>query len=460
MQYDSYFFVGIAGTGMSALAQYVKGKGCKVAGSDRLFSDTTKQAMQVALEQQGIECFYQDGRGIDKNFAAVVISTAIEDKNVELRKARKLGIPVIKRSELLAEISENARTIAVAGTSGKSTTTAMIFEILHDNGLAPSLITGAPLSSLQQRGLVGNAYGDTGEWLVIEADESDGSIVNYHPEISVLLNVERDHKDEDELIELFETFRDHTQRTFIVNDDYEQTRNLSQERSCDFGTRNKDVGFFGSDFVQDGFSIRFKVNGIGCDIPMIGRHNMENALAAIAACYQAGVSIEKAISTLAKFGGIYRRSQTVGIIDDRNICVIDDFAHNPSEVAAAIKACQRLAPTVMACFFPHGFGPLRFMKDKLAEEVSSVLREKDYFFITDVYYAGGTVDRDVEPDEVSEKIADEGKNALFTGDKESTLLKIVETTPKDNAVVLIMGARDPYLSDFARKVYFELSTLW
>ena len=100
------------------------------------------------------------------------------------------------------------------------------------------------------------------------------------------------------------------------------------------------------------------------------------------------------------------------------------------------------------------------MKDELAEEVSSVLREKDYFFITDVYYAGGTVDRDVEPDEVSEKIADEGKNALFTGDKESTLLKIVETTPKDNAVVLIMGARDPYLSDFARKVYFELSTLW
>ena len=193
---------------------------------------------------------------------------------------------------------------------------------------------------------------------------------------------------------------------------------------------------------------------------MIGRHNMENALAAIAACYQAGVSIEKAISTLAKFGGIYRRSQTVGIIDDRNICVIDDFAHNPSEVAAAIKACQRLAPTVMACFFPHGFGPLRFMKDELAEEVSSVLRDKDYFFITDVYYAGGTVDRDVEPDEVSEKIADEGKNALFTGDKESTLLKIVETTPKDNAVVLIMGARDPYLSDFARKVYFELSTLW
>ena len=163
---------------------------------------------------------------------------------------------------------------------------------------------------------------------------------------------------------------------------------------------------------------------------------------------------------MAKFGGIYRRSQTVGIIEDRNICVIDDFAHNPSEVAAAIKACQRLAPTVMACFFPHGFGPLRFMKDELAEEVSSVLRDKDYFFITDVYYAGGTVDRDVEPDEVSEKIADEGKNALFTGDKESTLLKIVETTPKDNAVVLIMGARDPYLSDFARKVYFELSTLW
>lgn len=460
MRYDSYYFVGIAGTGMSALAQYVKGKGCKVAGSDRLFSESAKQTIQITLEQQGIECFFQDGRGISKDYAAVVVSTAIEEKNVEYRKAKKLGIPIIKRSELLAEVSENARTIAVGGTSGKSTTTAMIFEILNDNGLAPSLITGAPLCSLQQKGLIGNAYCDNGEWLVIEADESDGSIVNYHPEISVLLNIERDHKDEEELIELFETFRDHTQRAFIVNDNYEQTRMLSQESACDFGTENPNVGFYGSDFVQDGFAISFKVNGQSCRLPMIGKHNMENALAAIAAAYQAGVSVERAINTLSRFAGTYRRSQVVGIIEDRKICVVDDFAHNPSEVAAAIKACQCLAPTVIACFFPHGFGPLRFMKDELAEQMIETLRESDQFFITDVYYAGGTVVRDVEPEEVSDRIAEVGKNAAFTGDKEITLLKIVETTPKENAVVLIMGARDPYLSDFARKVYFELSTLW
>lgn len=459
MDYDSYYFVGIAGAGMSALAQYVKGLGCEVAGSDRLFADKDKQLTQIQLEQAGIKCFYQDGKGLTRKYAAVVVSTAIEESNAEYRKARRLGLPIIKRSELLAEISRSSRTIAVGGTSGKSTTTAMIFEILSYAGLRPSLITGAPLTSLQERGMIGNAYGDEGEWLVIEADESDGSIVNYQPEISLLLNVEKDHKDEDELMELFETFRDHTARAFIANRDHELSRSLSQEAANDFSTTDPSAGFYGEDFSQRDFSISFKANGLPCTLPMIGRHNMENALAAMAAAYQAGVPVEKSIKALESFAGIYRRSQVVGIIDDRKIFVIDDFAHNPSEVAAAIRACQQVAGTVVACFFPHGFGPLRFMRRELAEQCAEAMRPNDIFLITDVYYAGGTVNRDVDPADVSDEIEENDRRAYFTGDKAATLLKIIELTPKENAVVLIMGARDPGLSDFARKVYFELSTL-
>ncbi|MBR4483192.1 MAG: UDP-N-acetylmuramate--alanine ligase, partial [Paludibacteraceae bacterium] len=283
-----YFFVGVAGTGMSAIAQYLSGKGESVSGSDRLFSKTDKSETQLQLERAGIECYFQDGSGITADTDAVIVSTAIEESNVEYQKALSLNIPVIKRSKILAQISDAVKTIAVGGTSGKSTTTAMIFHILQKCGKEPSLITGAGLSTLQKQGRIGNAYNGTGEWLVIESDESDGSIVNYNPEIALLLNVERDHTEENELMELFSTFKSHTKKAFIVNSNYPITMSLSQCESFNFGTEGN-PGVKGSDFCQDGFKISFKVNGLDCSLSAIGRHNMENALAAIAAAVQTGV---------------------------------------------------------------------------------------------------------------------------------------------------------------------------
>ncbi|HPY82041.1 MAG TPA: Mur ligase domain-containing protein, partial [Bacteroidales bacterium] len=168
--YKSFFFIGIAGTGMSAIAQYLKGKEKKIAGSDRMFHATNKMQIQEQFESQGITCFSQDGSGITQDIDVVVISTAIEESNIEYQKAKKLHIPIIKRSELLAIISNSIPTIAVGGTAGKSTTTAMIFHILQSCGKNPSLITGAGLSSLQKQGIPGNAWVGEGNWLVIEAD--------------------------------------------------------------------------------------------------------------------------------------------------------------------------------------------------------------------------------------------------------------------------------------------------
>ncbi|MDR1761841.1 MAG: Mur ligase domain-containing protein [Bacteroidales bacterium] len=453
--FTNFFFVGIAGTGMSAIAQYLQGIGKQVSGSDRLFSPNEKMPVQTQFEAQGIQCFFQDGSGIDNNTQVVIVSTAIEKTNVEYKKALSLNIPIVKRSELLAAISNSIKTIAVGGTSGKSTTTAMIFHILETCGYAPSLITGAGLSSLQEKGLPGNAWNGSGEWLVIEADESDGSIVNYNPEIGVLLNIDRDHKEFAELMQLFATFKQHTKAQFIVNQDYERTRELSQNVQFDFGTCTTNVGVYGEHFAQQGFEISFCVNTFLCKVPLIGKHNMENALAALAVVKAVGIDLKQAVDSLASFRGIYRRMQLVGMNEVRNIVVIDDFAHNPAEVAAAIKACQNYAERVVAYFQPHGFGPLRFMHEELSEEVAQVLRANDVFLIGDVYYAGGTVDMNISPEIVSDIIQKRGKQAVFSGSKEQSLQEICKQI-SNNCVVLTMGARDPKLDEFAKRIVNEL----
>lgn len=452
--YSHFFFVGIAGTGMSAIAQYLNGIGKKVSGSDRLFGQAQKLQSEAQFESLGMHCYFQDGQGITPDVDVVVVSTAIEETNVEYQKALSLNIPIMKRSQLLAEISNSVRTIAVGGTSGKSTTTAMVFHILEQCGKSPSLITGAGLSVLQQKGLPGNAWVGNSDWLVIESDESDGSIVNYKPEISLLLNIDRDHKEFDELEQLFSTFRDNTKSYFIANQDYELTRKLSVANEFVFGT-NEYAKICGSNFVQDGFSISFTVNGVSCAIPAIGKHNMENALAAIAATKAAGISIEESTKALATFRGIYRRAQLVGKTKD-NCYVVDDFAHNPAEVAAVIRACQQIGQRVIAWFQPHGYGPMRFMHKELSEMVGATLREQDIFLINDIYYAGGTVDRNISSTVVSEAITAQGKCAEYVESKEHSLQRIAELI-QPNDVVIVMGARDPHLDDFAKEILQRIS---
>ncbi len=212
--FKSVFFIGIAGTGMSAIAQYLAGTGKQVSGSDRYFLPDVFNDTRDKLEALGIQCFLQNGEGISQATDLVVVSTAVEDTVPEVQKAARLNIPIIKRSELLALIAASKKTIAVGGTSGKSTTCAMLFDILQYGGLDPSIISGAGLVSIMKEGRIGNAKAGKGEWLVIEADESDGSIVQYKPEVGVLLNVDKDHKEMDALMEIFREFRNNTQATF------------------------------------------------------------------------------------------------------------------------------------------------------------------------------------------------------------------------------------------------------
>jgi UDP-N-acetylmuramate--alanine ligase len=450
--YQNYFFIGIAGTGMSAIAQYLKGINKNVSGSDRLFNKENKLLIQEQFEKAGIECFFQDASGITPQTQVVVVSTAIEEINIEYQKAKNLGLIILKRSELLAAISSVKKTIAVGGTSGKSTTTAMIFHILQENNYSPSLMTGAGLTALQKKGLPGNSFVGESDWLVIEADESDGSIVNYIPEIGIVLNVDRDHKEFDELMQLFKTFKEHTRGKFIINNDHPLLKGISQNIKNDFGTSGS-AGFLAENFKQEGFEIQFTINKIPFRIPVIGRHNMENATAAAAAAFAVGISIENSAKALKTYVGIYRRTQLVG--EKKGIFVIDDFAHNPSEVAAAIKTCQLIGKRVFAWFQPHGYGPLRFMHEELAEKISSTLRENDYLLMSEVYYAGGTVNKDINSNVVIEAVKTKGKKALLSEDR-NKLPEVFHKIIEKGDVILLMGARDPSLGDFARTIYDKL----
>src|SRR5436190_17431427 len=258
-EFKNVFFIGVAGTGMSALAQYLKGSGKNVSGSDRYFKANEFNETKNKLEAEGIICLEQDGEGITNVTDLVVVSTAIEDTVFEVQKAKQLNIPIIKRSELLALIAKSKRTIAVGGTSGKSTTSAMLFDILEDAGMQPSIISGAGLVSIIKEGKIGNAKVGVGEWLVIEADESDGSIVQYHPEIGLLLNVDKDHQEIDELMDIFSTFKNNSQK-FIVNQSNALAKKLSQNIGQDFCVdENSGAGYIAKDFVQEGFSIQFRV---------------------------------------------------------------------------------------------------------------------------------------------------------------------------------------------------------
>ena len=446
------FFIGIAGAGMSAIAQYLKGIGKDVSGSDRFFREGEPNETKEKLEAEGIACFPQNGEGITEHTDLIVVSTAVEDTVEEVKKAKEMNIPIIKRSELLALIAASKKTIAVGGTSGKSTTSAMLFDILEFAGLQPSIISGAGLVSIIRQGKIGNAKVGKGEWLVIEADESDGSIVQYNPEIGLLLNVEKDHKEMDELMSVFSVFKLNSKR-FMVNQSHPQSRQLSQEIAQDFSLDENQAGFMASDFYQHGLTVSFSVNDVDFSLNVVGKHNMENALAATTVAAQLGVPLQTSASALKNYEGIYRRHQVLG--NKKGVWVIDDFAHNPVKCAAAIQACQPIAPKVIAWFQPHGYGPTKFLRHDFVDEIAKVLRDEDEIWMSEIFYAGGTAVKDISANDLINDLKAKGKNAFFVEDRRD-FIGTVRPHLTNDCVLLLMGARDPSLEQFAKTVWGQL----
>ncbi len=452
-EFKSVFFIGIAGVGMSAIAQYLQGIGKDVSGSDRYFKANEENETKIKLEAEGIKCFLQNGEGITNKTELVVVSTAIEDTVPELQKAKQLNIPVIKRSELLAIIALSKKTIAVGGTSGKSTTSAMLFDILEFGSLQPSIISGAGLTSIIKEGKIGNAKVGAGEWLVIEADESDGSIVQYKPEIGLLLNIDKDHQEIDELMDIFTMFKNNS-KIFVVNQHNKLASQLSVNNENDFSTDEESgAKYIATNFQQNGFNIQYSIKSSQFSLNVIGVHNMENALAATAVANLIGVDLQTCATALKGYEGIYRRNQILG--SKNGVWVIDDYAHNPVKCAAAIASCQPVAKKVIAWFQPHGYGPTRFLRNDFVKEISEVLRDTDEIWMSEIFYAGGTAVKDISANDLINDIKALGKNAFFVEDR-NDFVEEVKVHLTNDCVLLLMGARDPSLEKFSKSVFEKL----
>lgn len=436
---------------MSALVQYHVLTGGRASGSDRAFDRDEAQDIRRHLEALGISILRQDGQGPAVDSEAVVASRAIEETVPDIQAARRRGIPVLLRAELLARFVHDRRTIAVAGTSGKSTVTAMIFHILRSAGRDPSLITGGNLIALQEAGRLGNAWVGGSDLLVIEADESDGSLVRYEPWMGVLLNLRRDHDEPEAMARVFETFRRRVGGPFLVGEDA-NLKAFSEGAvvfgfgpECDVRAGKVEVGREASGFTISG--VRFR-------LPVPGLHNVENAVAAAAACQAAGVSLEAEAAALAGFRGVARRFQVVGKAAGAE--VVDDFAHNPDKIRATLATARGRGKRVLAIFQPHGYGPTRFLRDDLIEALASGLRPSDRLWMPEIYYAGGTVTRDISSRDIVEALAARGIRAFF-GERRQDLVDPVVGEARPGDVIVVMGARDPTLPDFCRRIAERLA---
>lgn len=457
-------FVGAAGSGMSALAQFHALRGGRTTGSDRAFDRGQLPVLRAQLEKLGVEIVPQDGALLHaapgERPDAVVASTAIESAVPDVAAARKTGVPLLHRSELLARYVESHRTLAISGTSGKSTVTAMVFHLLRAGGLQPGLLTGGALAGLQREGHVGNAWApgprdDGPPWLVIEADESDGSLVRYRPWGGAILNLGLDHKEPAEILAMFRTFSQRTPGPLLVGAD-EQLAELRREGlvfGIDDGGR-EDADWFARDLELLPDRSRFTLRGVRYELPLAGRYNVLNATAALALAAQTGLEPGSLREALAGFAGVARRFQSLGTAG--GVEVIDDFAHNPDKIAAALAAARiRTRGRILAFFQPHGFGPTRFLRTALVKTFATDLRPQDVLWMPEIYFAGGTVTRDLSAADLIGEIAAAGRDARFGADR-VTLAGAIAAEARTGDLVLVMGARDPSLTGFGRGIVDEL----
>lgn len=438
-------FTGIFGSGMSALAQYLRFQGIAVSGSDRFHASDDTAFIRRSLEGLGCVIAKQDGSGVAADTDVVCVSTAIEDSNPDIAAARERKIPIVHRSDLLAALIAAKKTIAVAGTSGKSTVTAMIFEFLTACDKSPSLISGAGLRRLEKQGMIGNAWSGGSDLLVVEADESDGTLVKYCPEAAVILNVSKDHKSTEEVAKLFATLASQSAWTASNADDPVLG---ALPASVRFG-RNGTAAWHPDREELLPASVRLYRNGTEYHLPLPGEHNLENLRAALCVCEQYGCDPAALANAVRNYEGVARRFSVTRT--NGNVIVVDDFAHNPAKIAAVVRAARGLSERIIAVYQPHGFGPTRFLKDEYIATFRTIFRDTDALYLLPIYYAGGTAQKDISSDDIIQGLGTVPFHAETVKDRE-VLLARLKNDAKPEDCVLLMGARDPSLSSLVKKV--------
>jgi UDP-N-acetylmuramate--alanine ligase len=453
-QNRAYFFCGVGGSGMLPLALILCAQGCSVEGSDRALDQGRTVEKFAFLRANGVTLHPQDGSGVREG-QILVISAAVEDSVPDVQAARRLGLAIITRADLLAELFNAAPfSIAIGGTSGKSTTTGMAGWILHRAGLHPTILNGAVMKNFTtgETPFASSVLGE-GDIFIAEVDESDGSIARYRPRLAVLNNVALDHKPMEELRGLFGDFVAQAE-TAILNLDDPETAALADraKRTATFSLTNPEADLRGLNAAPTPNGISFDAadrSGASVKVRLQtpGLHNVANALAALSAARACGVTLEAGAAALSNFAGIRRRLETVG--EAEGVVVFDDFAHNPDKIAATLATLHAFPGRVLVLFQPHGFGPLRLMKEGFIDSFARNLAATDILIMPDPVYFGGTVDRAVSSEDIAAGVRARGREAYAYENRAAGGEKLLELARPGDRIV-VMGARDDTLSEFAR----------
>ena len=446
---------------MLPLANIVRDAGASVAGSDRALDQGRLGPKFAWLQSLGIDLFSQDGSGLVSGDQILIASAAIEDSVPDIAQAIALGCTRMTRAELLADLFNAApRSVAVGGTSGKSTVTGMIGWILTDSGRDPTIMNGAVMKNfVADDAPFASARVGQGGVFVSEVDESDGSIALFTPEVAVLNNVSLDHKSLEELRQLFGDFARKAQVCVWNADDAETAAlvaPMALAGTISFGF-SADANFRATDITDLPLGSRFTLHALGDAYPVTlivpGRHNIANALAAIAASVALGVSVAQAVRSVESFCGLARRFDIVGTAND--ITVIDDFGHNPDKIAATLATMKAFPGRIIAFFQPHGYGPIRVMGAELADVFADMLGADDHLILCDPVYFGGTVDKSIGSQSITDAVTAADRNAEYIPSREECGNRIVALARPGDRIV-IMGARDDTLSGFAGDVLGRL----
>lgn len=448
-------FAGIGGIGMSGLAQMFADHKFQVSGSDRGSEKPENQRIIGALRNNGIQIFPQDGsfiRSVTPDF--IIYSSALENDNPDFIAAP--DIPRIHRSTALAAMVSGMNdcvSIAVSGSSGKTTVTAWLAETMFLCDMAPSCLNGGLLNRFSSESNAGNYIHGDGNYMVFEADESDKSLTAYSPDFAILMNIGIDHYSKAELISVFGRFIAKVKTGLVIEKNaYECLKNL-------IPSRLKVVVFDGGDWnlnscrhEKEKFLVR--INDLPeFELPMNGRHNAVNAMAIIAMMAMLGISPQYTILSLNEFKGVWRRFDFAGRMNS-GARVYDDYAHNVEKISSCIRSAQELTPDgrVYAIFQPHGFAPLSFMREDLLPVLERTLRTIDRFIFLPPFYAGGTSSFKPTSQEVADEYNRLGIREYSCYQERDAVKVLLEHECCADDLVLIMGARDNSLSSWAKSL--------
>ena len=452
-------FIGIGGIGMSGIAEILCQSGYQVQGSDINKSNNTDR-----LEKLGIKVFIGQKKLNIIHAKIIVVSTAILETNEEYIAAKKMFLPIVHRSEMLGELMRLKQSIAIAGTHGKTTTTSLIAKMIEENGMDPTIINGGIISSLDSNARLGK-----GEWMVVEADESDGSFAKLNPTAAIITNIDLEHLDyhktEENLENAFYNFVSSIPfygfvclciddpRTQKLISKLENKKLITYGLSANADVRATNISYKKNKMI---FSLNISNNKeyetkvYKIEFSMIGLHNIQNALATIATGIELKIPITQIKNTLKNFTGVQRRFQKVG--DFKNTIIIDDYGHHPVEINSALAAARLLVPKnkIIAVYQPHRYSRLR----NLFDEFCRSFNDADYVVLLDVYPAGERPIKNFESNNLENGLTNYGhKNVLYIKDRNNLAKKLINLI-KPNDLIICLGAGS--ITKFANSLEEEL----